>query len=54
MHHLDDKLLLVLTGVMQNGNTCLHKACMHGRPEVAKYLCECGGKELMLCANKVS
>jgi hypothetical protein len=33
---------------MQSGQSCLFTACQYGRLDVAKYLIEKGGKELLL------
>ena len=33
---------------MQNGTTCLFTACQYGRLEIAQYMIEKGGKELLL------
>ncbi len=39
---------------VQDGWSCLHSACQEGHLEVAQYLCERGGKELLMLRNNVS
>jgi hypothetical protein len=47
-------LVRVMTYVMmQDGDSCLMKAVRSGNLDVVKYLCEVGGKELIMLQNKV-
>ncbi len=39
---------------LQDGLTCLMKACEGGHLDVVKYVCEIGGKELVMAKRKVS
>ncbi len=39
---------------VQDGISCLHTASWGGHLEVVKYLCEQGGKELLMLTDKVS
>ena len=41
-------------GRLQEGHSCLHGACLEGHVEVAKYLVEVGGKELLMLRDNVS
>ncbi len=38
---------------MQDGASCLLKACENGHVGVVKYLCEQGGEELLMLTDKV-
>jgi hypothetical protein len=39
---------------MQDGASCLLKACENGHVGVVKYLCEQGREELLMLTDKVS
>ncbi len=39
---------------VQNGASCLYLASSKGHLEVVKFLCEQGGKELLMLTNKAS
>ena len=39
---------------VQDGESCFHSACQEGHLEVAQYLCERGGKELLMLTRYVS
>ena len=39
---------------VQNGWSCLHKACEKGHLDVVKYLCEHVGEKLLMLTDKVS
>jgi hypothetical protein len=39
---------------LQRGGTCLMYASSQGHMEVVKYLCEVGGKELLMTMENVS
>ncbi len=39
---------------VQNGASCLCIACQEAHLEVVKYLCEQGGKELLMLTSKVT
>ena len=39
---------------MQGGRTCLMSACEGGHLDVVKYVCEIGGKELVMATDEVS
>jgi hypothetical protein len=44
----------VALACVQTGASCLYIASRKGRLEVVKYLCEQGGKELLMLTNKAS
>jgi hypothetical protein len=39
---------------VQDGWSCLHSGCKGGHLELAQYLCERGGKELLMLTDYVS
>ncbi len=39
--------------VQNDGETCLHRAAKWGHIEVVKYLCEVGGKDLIMQLDQV-
>jgi hypothetical protein len=42
------------TARLQDGWSCVNIACDHNQFKIVVYLCECGGKDLLMLLDKVS